>query len=109
MKSTVLIGCKLPNGVVLQHPHEPSKKVVLNGINKALIKGANYATTDVDKDFWEAWVSDHIDFAPLRIGAIFMAKDAASANSIAKELDKVKTGFEPMSQKTSKIEKLTAD
>ena len=28
---TVLIGCKLPHGLILDHPLDPDKKVALNG------------------------------------------------------------------------------
>ena len=98
MSKTVLIGCRLPNGLILELPNDPSKTVELNGLNKAVIIGADHATTEVDAEFWEAWKAKNSDYAPLLNAAIFEAKDAASAKSKAKEVEKVKTGFEPMPQ-----------
>jgi hypothetical protein len=105
----VIIGSKLPNGLILRHPLKDSiVEVEIKGLNSAPM-GANgarviipYATTEVDKDFWEAWklVHDHESrpFAPLASGAIFEAKTQEAASKIAKERSKEKTGLEPMAK-----------
>lgn len=90
----VIIGCKLPNGLVIENPLNPNERVTLNGLNKALIIGAKHATTEVDADMWKLWKATNKDFGPLKNGAIFEAKDKASANAIAKETEKEKTGLE---------------
>lgn len=95
---TVVIGCRLPHGLVIHHPMKPSEKVTLKGENEAVIKGVGYATTEVDADFWADWKLAHKDFAPLVSGAIFEAKSEAEAKAVAKELKAEKTGFEGMSQ-----------
>jgi len=95
----VIIGCKLPHGLVIENPMNPNERVTLNGLNKSLIIGAKHATTEVDADMWKLWKATNKDFGPLKNGAIFEAKDAASAKSIAKETEKEKTGFEAMDPK----------
>ena len=102
-KTTVIVGCRLPHGIVLDHPLDPSKKIELAGLNKALIIGADHATTEVDGEFWEQWKTVHKDFPALKSGAIFEAKDAASAKAKAKELKDEKTGFEPMPQEAQGV------
>ena len=93
-----IIGCRLPNGIILEHPLNPAKKVVLRGLNKALIIGAGYATTPVDADFWEHWKMVHKDFKALKAGAIFEAGTVEDAEAIAKEVAAEKTGFEKMAK-----------
>lgn len=93
---TVTIGCRLPHGLIIHHPKDPSKKVELAGMNKAVIIGADHVTTPVDEEFWGAWKAEHKDFAPLVSGAIFEAKSEVEAKAIAKELKGEKTGFEAM-------------
>lgn len=95
----VIIGCKLPHGLVLENPLNPNEKVTLNGANKALVIGSKHATTEVDADFWKLWKSTNPKFPALANGAIFEAKDAASAKALAKETEKEKTGFEKLDPK----------
>lgn len=94
----ILVSCKLPHGIILEHPLEPSKKVVINGKNKALVIGSEYATTEVDEDFWKVWLGTNKDFPALKSGAIFFAKNPADVKAISSEYKARKTGFEPMSQ-----------
>lgn len=92
----VLVGCKLPNGIIIEHPQDPEKKVTLNGLNKVVIIGADHAATAVDGDFWDAWLAANKEFSALVSGAIFVAKDARSLADAAKENAGRETGFEPM-------------
>lgn len=92
----VIVGCKLPHGIVLENPLDPAQKVTLNGLNKIEIIGATHATTEVDAEFWDLWEKSNPDFAALKSGAIFVAKTAAEAKSIAKEYAKEKTGFDKL-------------
>lgn len=96
MAKIVVVGCKLPHGINIEHPIDPTKKVELVGKNKALIVGSDYATTEVDADFWEQWTAVNAEFPAVKSGAIFVAKSAADAAAIATESKERKTGFEPM-------------
>jgi len=95
---TVLIGCKLPHGLILDHPLDVSKKVELAGLNKAIIIGADCATTPVDGEFWETWKTVHKDHPAIKSGAIFEARTTEEVEAKAKELKEEKTGFEAMPQ-----------
>ena len=92
----VVVGCKLPHGITIEHPMDPSKTVELNGKNKALIIGAEYGTTEVDWDFWEQWAAVNNEFPAVKSGAIFVAKTLTDAAAIAAEFKDRKTGFEAM-------------
>ena len=92
----IVIGCRLPNGLVLTHPIS-GETLTLEGLHKAKIIGSTHVSTEVDADFWEEWkTSMGKDFAPLKTGAIFEARNETEAISKSKELRKEKTGFEPM-------------
>ena len=105
----VVIGCKLPHGLILDHPLDPSKKVEINGLNRSLIVGAPYATTEVDGEFWEQWKTVHKDFPAIKSGAIFEAGNAAEAAAVAKELEGEKTGSEPMEQNADGVKAVDKD
>lgn len=92
-KATVLIGCKLPHGLVLRLK---DTKVTIDGMNKSKIVGATHITTEVDAEFWTAWKAAHKDFQPLKSLSIFEATGVRDAEDKAKELEKKKTGFEPL-------------
>lgn len=98
----VIIGCKLPHGLILENPLNPNVTVELNGLNKSLIIGAKHATTEVDAEFWDLWKNTNPKFSALLSGAIFEAKNEADAKAIAKEKLKEKTGFEAMDPKDPK-------
>ena len=107
--TSVTIGCKLPHGIVLDHPLDPEKKVELKGKNGSLIIGADYGTTEVDGEFWETWKTVHKDFPPLKSGAIFEAGNASELTAVAAELEDETTGFEPMAQNAQGVKPATAD
>ena len=96
MAKIVVVGCKLPHGLILEHPMDVSKKVELAGLNKAIIIGAEYASTEVDADFWDQWAAIHKDHPAIKSGAIFVAKNAAEIVAVAAEHAKEETGLEPM-------------
>lgn len=105
----VIIGCKLPHGLILDHPLDPSKTVEINGLNRSMIVGAPYATTEVDGEFWEAWKTVHAAFPALQSGAIFEAGSVSEAAAVAKELEGEKTGFEPMEQNADGVKAVDKD
>ncbi len=96
MAKVVTVGCKLPHGITIEHPLDPSKTVTLNGKNKAVILGAEYASTEVDGDFWEQWLAVNKEFPAVKAGAIFVAKSATDVAAVAREFADRRTGFEPM-------------
>lgn len=89
--ATIVIGCKLPNGLHLDYA---GKRVTLNGANSSSIIGGHGITTGVDKEFWEAWSKLHADFVPIQKGLIFAHDKESSANAQAKEYSKNVSGFE---------------
>jgi hypothetical protein len=102
--ANILIGCRLPNGLILRHP-DPARKgatVKLRGANEAQVKsvviGETFVTTPVDADFWETWKKVYSDYEPLKKGAIFEARNEPEANGKGRELTKEKTGFEAMAK-----------
>lgn len=106
-KETIIIGCRLPNGLTLilrDTKGQEVKRVSINGMNKSLIKGVTYTTTVVDAEFWAAWKAAHSDYAPLKNGALFdAATDDQAKFKGVKEYGKEKTGFEPMPLQTMGI------
>lgn len=94
----ILIGCRLPHGLVLEHK---GVSVTLKGKNSRVVAGLyvpeqDYATTEVDAEFWEAWSKEHSTFPAVTSNSIFVAKDSSSAEAVAKELRAESTGFEQL-------------
>ncbi len=106
---TVVVGCKLPHGITIEHPMDPTKRVELKGKNKYLIVGAEYATTEVDADFFEQWAAVNKEFPAVKSGAIFVAKNAAEVAAMAAEFKDRKTGFEPMDPKSHGVKPADKD
>jgi hypothetical protein len=112
MTGIVKVICKLPHGLIIEHP-KTGAKVTLNGKNKdvaispviPILFQEMYGSTDVDADFWEAWLAENKDFAPIKNNAIFASKDSVTAKAKVKELAKEKTGFEGMPQNGLGIKK----
>lgn len=96
MAKLIIVGCKLPHGIILEHPMDALQKIELKGINSTQIIGANYATTEVDADFWAQWEAVNKEFPAIKAGSIFVAKNATEAAAIADDFKGRKTGFEPM-------------
>lgn len=129
--ATVVIGCKLPAGLVMEivepgkddsgkvgvMPAPAGKRVVLKGAHSVpRIKGAlgefpalpvyPYGLTVVDKDFWEAWKKRHEVFGFMKDGSIFEAPNQDAAMKMAKErLNSVSTGLEPLTPPTDEKSK----
>ena len=101
-KETILIGCRLPNGLVLHHPVNRELTVQLAGTSSAPTEGGlylppkSYSTTEVDAEFWAAWKAAYVGFPPMKNRAVFEARSEQEAASKAKEAAKEKTGFEQM-------------
>jgi len=82
----VYVGCKLPNGLLLQVGNEA---VELAGANASEIVGG-YGVTPVSRDFWEAWAAEHRSYEPLKSGLLFMQDKQDDAKAQAKDQKDVK-------------------
>lgn len=88
--STVVVGCKLPQGIHLDHD---GKRVTLNGSNSSEIIGG-HGLTIVEKAFWDAWKELHKDFEAIKHGLIFAHEKESNTRAEAKEKVDNKSGFE---------------
>lgn len=108
-RETILAGCKLPHGILLdmRTSSGESVRVKLNGYavpvqatERRKAPGheitSGVGLTTVDKELFEAWLADHQTFDPVARGFIFKAAKADSARDMAADLIKEKTGFEPL-------------
>jgi len=97
MAKNIIVGCRLPNGLILRHP-KTGAEVEIAGANKERIVGSGYAFTEVDEDFCKEWLAAHKDFAPVVSGAIVSGETEKEATAALREKKKKKTGFEGLSQ-----------
>lgn len=101
MSDIVIVACKLPHGLILE---VGKQKVELNGsmqIGRSSTPFFMPATqmvglTKVPRDFWEAWVKDHEDFAPYKKGLVFASDKKKKALDEAKEKESLIHGLEPI-------------
>jgi hypothetical protein len=107
-KETVVIGCRLPQGLILTLPKKTAR-VMLAGPKLVIVEGkklsSSFATTQVDADFWTTWKAAYADSPFLSARTIFEAKTETEAAAKGKELAKEKTGFEQMPQEAMGVEK----
>lgn len=87
--STVTVGCKLPNGLVLELAGQRHE---LAGARTA--KAGGYGLTPVPADFWQAWAQKYAGFPPLEAGLIFAQTTPEKAAGQAKEQASLRTGME---------------
>ncbi|SEF31360.1 hypothetical protein ABL840_09155 [Variovorax sp. NFACC27] len=94
--ATVVVGCKLPNGIILE---KDDKRVVLRGANSATIVGGHGITENVDKEFFDAWMASNKNLDFVRNGFVFAHEKAQSTTAEAKDRQDEKTGLEPLEPK----------
>lgn len=92
MSKTVLVGCKLPSGIVLDGPKTP---ILLNGQNTALIPGAP-GLTHVEENTWAYLQATYGEHSAFKSNSIFSTGTAsvADVSDAADDLAGEKTGFE---------------
>ena len=93
MSNTVLVGCKLPSGIVLDGA---TRKIELNGLNTTMISGG-VGLTHVDAVEWMYIQEVYKSHAAFASNAVFNYKDSDSVADVvemAADLSEVKTGFE---------------
>lgn len=117
MGNLVSIGCKLPQGLVLEvgysveggnlMRHADYKRIVLAGANQHSIVQGNLRTpspkdlrpgitNNVDEAVFDAWVEAHKDTNIVKNGLVFKAKNAGEATARANDLKAKPTGMEPV-------------
>lgn len=90
-KSTYVIGCKLPSGVVIRGA---DKQIKLNGSASSQIIGGFGITEDVPAEVWDEYAKAHARSPAILNGLLFAVGDKKSAEDAAKERQNVKTGLE---------------
>lgn len=88
---TVTVGCKLPHGL---HLDIGEKRVTLAGANASQVIGGHGITENVDKEFFEKWLSLNKDSVAVQRGLIFAHDKAGNTKSEAIEKQEEKTGLE---------------
>ncbi len=88
---TYVIGCKLPNGIVIRGA---GKQFLLNGAATSNVIGGYGITENVPADIWEDYAKAHAKSPAIVNELIFAQKDARSARDAANERKGQKTGFE---------------
>lgn len=104
MAEMIYVGCKMPNGVVLnltsyevinkehglirrvgnEHPTVTLKgNAFKEGTPNLSIDG--YVFTAVPKDFWDAWLASHADSSLIKDGFIKPAKSQNDTKAVARE------------------------
>lgn len=101
----VIVGCKLPNGLMIQ---VSDAAVKINGANSTTIVGG-YGLTEVDEAFWTQWKKEHADWPMVKNELIFAQVKPKDAEAAAEERRDQKTGLEQMKQKSDKIAKLNSE
>lgn len=94
---TVVVGCKLPNGLIIEvgSPGEDNYwRVQLKGSNAANIIGGYGITENVDEDNFAKWLKKHAFMPAVKNGLIFVHGTVESARDIALERKDLKHGFE---------------
>lgn len=106
---TVIVGCKLPNGLLLS---VDGVTLRINGRARYNMPSPNrrdlntdieYADglTTVDKAFWEKWLKEHSDYAPVKSGHIYASPSRNDAVAKAKDTEGMKTGLDPYDPRSS--------
>ena len=90
-QKTVTVGCKLPNGLIIE---VGGQSVELNGANASNIIGGHGITYDVDADLFNAWLEAHQDRDMVKNGFVFAHDKAADTKAEAAEKANNATGLE---------------
>ncbi|WP_387690789.1 hypothetical protein [Photorhabdus sp. RM71S] len=90
--STVVIACKLANGLYLDVGEQ---RIAVNGPAKGFIDETGFGLTHgVDAELWGVWLEENKDRDLVTNGLIFAHEQGASTKAEAKEKQKAKSGTE---------------
>ena len=120
--NTVVVGCKLPHGILLQLDKlietkgtdgktvetkaiRIGDKYTLNGANSSKVIGGYGITRNIPADFFEEWMKQNADFQPVKAGLIFRQDSLDKAEDQAEEQTAVKSGLEGIDPKHPDPEK----
>lgn len=73
----------------------PETRVRLNGANSSNVIGG-YGLTEVDADYWAAWLKSHGNYAPIKSGVIKAQPTRERAMAQAMDEKELKTKLEPI-------------
>jgi hypothetical protein len=98
---TVIVCCKLPNGLHLDLPG--ARRVTVRGpalefgkVPSFIIAGGFALTPDVPQAHWDEWLKTHEGMDIVTKGFIFAHKDQRSADAHAREMAQERTGLEAL-------------
>lgn len=86
-----VIGCKLPNGLVIRGA---GKQFRLNGANTSQLINGYGVTENVPADIWDDYAKHHAQANVIKNGTVFAVGDLNSARDATKERENQKTGLE---------------
>lgn len=92
-QNIVVVGCKLPNGFVMQ---VGDVSHLIKGFNSSAIIGGHGITDDVPSELWEAWLKENKDRDLVKNGFVFAHSNKKDVKAEAAEKTKTKSGTEPM-------------
>lgn len=95
MAEVVTVGCKLPNGLLID---VDGKVTHLLGANSSNVIGGYGLTENVDKEYFEKWLKQHANQPYVKGEMVFAQAKTNSAQSKASENASVKTGLEGLPQ-----------
>lgn len=95
MAEVVTVGCKLPNGLLID---VGGKVVHILGANSSNVIGGYGLTENVDKEFFETWLKEHASQPYVKNELVFAQAKTNSAQSKANENAGIKTGLEGLPQ-----------
>lgn len=93
MAQTVIVGCKIANGLLLELN---GVKVRIAGANASELIGGHGITRNVDKSFMDAWLKANKELSFVKGGFIFIHDKEADTAAESKEKAAEKTGAEPL-------------
>ena len=94
-EKTVTVGCKLPNGFIMQVGKQTH---IIKGYNKSDVIGGHGITNGVPAELWQAWLTENKNRDLVKNGHVFAYADAKNTQAEAKEKTKNKSKTEPLEQ-----------
>lgn len=124
-RKTVVIACKLPNGILLSvpkgAPYEEQTRIKLMGNSVYTLPNEDrkwtmptlaegHSLTTISSDFWEQWVSENKDTCtPFKRGFFFAANSVSEATAKAADNRENLTGLERLDPKKNGVQPLKAE
>jgi hypothetical protein len=121
MPDTVWVACKLPNGLLAETADITFEDIAGNkvatkrNVRQVVFRGSaqqrilenagqtlgeaplvigGYGLTEVPADFWERWIEENTEYAPVKAGLIFAASKVQNVRAEAKEKARLRSGQE---------------